>query len=73
MLLRPYSRTAMNWVTGLAIGSCNALYVLIAICSGIAFGDTLDDDVLNNMNQRAMAPLVGVEAAALVAYGVRVG
>lgn len=72
-LLRPYSVGRMQLLAASALMICNALYLTVTLCAGLVFGDSLDADVLANVNVAAMGPLIGPAAALVMAGAVRVG
>lgn len=72
-LLQPYSVSRMQRLVAVALATCNSVYVIVVICSGLVFGADLEADVLANVNSAAMAPLIGPAAAQVMAALVRVG
>ena len=53
-VLRPFSRRRFGLLTCLSLCICNALYVLIALTSIIAFGDDLQEDALRFVRQNQL-------------------
>lgn len=72
-LLKPYSEARMNKLIGVALLSCNVIYMTTSVCSWIAFGDQLSDDVLNNFTTEAMSAVVGLVLAQILAAILRLG
>lgn len=70
---QPYSVPRMQRLVAVALATCNSVYVIVVICSGLVFGADLEADVLANVNSAAMAPLIGPAAAQVMAALVRVG
>lgn len=63
----------MQRLVAVALATCNTVYIIVIICSGLVFGEDLEADVLANVNSAAMAPLIGPVAAEVMAALVRVG
>jgi hypothetical protein len=63
----------MQRLVAVALATCNTVYIIVIVCSGLVFGADLEADVLANVNSAAMAPLVGPATAAAMAALVRVG
>jgi hypothetical protein len=63
----------MQRLVAVALATCNTVYIIVIICSGLVFGADLEADVLANVNSAAMAPLIGPAAARVMAALVRVG
>lgn len=72
-LLKPYSVARMNAVVAAALGICNVLYYVVAVCATITFGPTIHADILKNLDPPVTAALVGPVAAHSMALIVRVG
>lgn len=63
----------MQRLVAVALATCNTVYLTIILCGGLVFGSALEADVLSNVNSAAMAPLIGPNAAVLMAAVVRIG
>jgi amino acid permease len=72
-MLKPYTPGSMKAVVWWALSVCNVLYVVIAVCSCLTFGESLHGDVLSNVNVEAISPLIGFYPAHIVACVVRFG
>eukprot|EP00879_Flechtneria_rotunda_P009883 GHRR01010335.1.p1 GENE.GHRR01010335.1~~GHRR01010335.1.p1 ORF type:complete len:668 (+),score=196.20 GHRR01010335.1:198-2201(+) len=72
-LLKPYSVPRMQRLAAAALCICNILYFIVALCGGLVFGESLEDDVLTNVNAAAMGPLIGPAAAVTMSSTVRIG
>lgn len=72
-LLEPYTRRRMCMVIAVALALSASVFTALAAGAALAFGPTLEVNVLNNFSEEDLAPLVGPAIAAALSWVIRGG
>lgn len=57
-MLKPYSPQRMNTVVAWAIAASGAVFLMLGLGGALTFGPTLDFNLLTNLSQKQLAPIV---------------
>eukprot|EP00775_Hariotina_reticulata_P002242 gene2242-2554_t len=72
-LLKPYSPRRMCAVIATALGMVLCIFLLLSVGACVAFGLEVDPNVLNNISEQGMTPLVGHVLADVLSLVIRGG
>lgn len=63
----------MSSATGTALALCNGLYLVVALGACVAFGPSLEPDLLASMSRAQLQPLIGAAAGQALTLVLRLG
>jgi hypothetical protein len=72
-LLKPYSPRRMCAVIATALGMVVCIFLLLSVGASVAFGLEVDPNVLNNISEAGMTPLLGPVLADILSLVIRGG